>query len=163
MGSGKTYWGSRLAEYLGVPFIDLDHYIESEEKTSIANLFEQKGEAGFRDLERQHLHRLAKEAPAIVATGGGTPCFFDNMAWMNQYGTTIYLKVPVGLLAARLRLDPNTRPLLSGVAEDQLENHIGQLLAHRSVYYEAAHIIAEQTGSETAFLRQLTTVVDANG
>ena len=143
MGSGKTYWGKRLAEKLGCLFVDLDETIETNERKTIAEIFAVAGENGFRILERDCLRRLAAMPPAVVATGGGTPCFFDNMDWMNAHGTTVFLKTPVPVLAARLRADPGVRPLLANVPDDQLENHIAHLLEQRAPYYLMAKAIAE--------------------
>jgi len=143
MGSGKTYQGTRLAKRLGVPFVDLDERIETHEGRTIPKIFEQQGEAAFRRLERRYLHELEHEAPCVVATGGGTPCFFDNMDWMNAHGITVFLKTPVPVLAARLRADPGVRPLLANVPEDQLENYIARLLEQRAPYYLMAKAIAE--------------------
>lgn len=143
MGSGKTYQGTRLAKRLGVPFVDLDERIEAGEARTIPMIFEQQGEAAFRRIEQLYLHELEHEAPGVVATGGGTPCFFDNMDWMNAHGTTVFLKTPVPVLAARLRTDPAVRPLLAGVPEDQLENHIARLLEQRAPFYNMAKVVVE--------------------
>lgn len=143
MGSGKTYQGIRLAKCLGVPFVDLDEHIEINERRTIAMIFEQQGEAAFRRIERRYLHELEHYAPCVVATGGGTPCFFDNMDWMNAHGTTIFLKTPMAVLVARLRADPGARPLLAGVPEDQLVNHIAHLLEQRAPYYSMAKVVVE--------------------
>lgn len=155
MGSGKTYWGNRLAAALNVPFIDLDTRIERGENASIIKIFERLGESGFRNLERQYLQELAGEPAAIVATGGGTPCFFDNMAWMNQTGRSIYLNTPVQVLAARLRSEKSLRPLLKNIAERDMEAHIAQLLLHREQYYRQAHSILDQSGDNDMFWNEL--------
>lgn len=155
MGAGKSFWGPRLAARGHVPFIDLDAYIEAGEGASIAGLFERVGEPGFRELERQYLHQIATLPPAVVATGGGTPCFFDNMHWMNNHGITIYLATPVAVLAARLRADQSTRPLLRQVAGRDLEAHIQTLLKQREPFYKQAAVIAEFSEKEEAFFEQL--------
>lgn len=156
MGAGKSYWGQRLAERLHVPFIDLDAYIEAGEGSTVAGLFERAGEHGFRRLERRYLHQLADLPPAVVATGGGTPCFFDNMAWMNEHGLTVYLDTPAPVLAARLRTDRATRPLLSQVADHDLEAHIQNLLRHREPFYRQAALVLDAAGAEEAFLARLS-------
>lgn len=139
MGAGKSHHGRLLADKLGVPFHDLDSLIEEEYGTTIAELFKLRGEAGFRKLERDTLLRTAEPGHSIIATGGGTPCHFDNMAWMNENGCTIYLDVPVNILAERLKDGRETRPLLAGVKEDDLEQFTGKLLERRLSFYRHAH------------------------
>lgn len=157
MGSGKTYQGMRLAKRLGVPFVDLDECIEAGGGLTIPTIFEQQGEAAFRRIEQRYLHGLAQEAPAVVATGGGTPCFFDNMDWMNAHGTTVFLKTPVPVLAARLRTDPVVRPLLAGIPEEHLEQHIARLLEQRMPFYSKASVIVEN--SDVLILEELVVLV----
>ena len=89
MGSGKSYTGRRLSEALGIPFIDLDHWIEDQEGQSIQAIFEKSGEAAFRQIEREALHQMIAYEQAVIACGGGAPCFFDNMEWMNRHGITV--------------------------------------------------------------------------
>ncbi len=113
MGSGKTYWGERLAVAWNKPFVDLDEKIEAGEKSTIAEIFARAGEAEFRTIERRYLHQLAVHSPSIVATGGGTPCFFDNLAWMRAHGAVLFLDVPWEVLLQRLQKDAGRRPLLT--------------------------------------------------
>lgn len=155
MGCGKTWWGTRLSERMNLPFVDLDTHIEKGEGTTIAGIFERTGENGFRELERAYLRKLATLPVSVVATGGGTPCFSDNMDWMNAQGLTLYLKTPVDVLAARLRLDRDARPLLQGISDHQLEEYLGQLLSRREPFYNQAKIIVEQAGREADFLAVL--------
>ncbi|MEQ1745125.1 MAG: shikimate kinase [Saprospiraceae bacterium] len=157
MGSGKTYWGTRLAERLGVPFVDLDDRIEVAEQRSIETIFQQNGEAVFRQMERNALHKLSLEQPSVVATGGGTPCFFDNMDWMNGQGTTVFLDTPVPVLSARLRADPKTRPLLTGISSEQMEAHISRLLKQRMPFYQIATVVV--AGSDLLDLGELVQLV----
>src|SRR5436853_6290275 len=89
MGSGKTFLGKQLAQLLNYEFIDLDEWIEQREKKSIAEIFSEDGEEYFRKKESQQLKLLAEKNNAVIATGGGTPCFHDNMKWMNDHGFTI--------------------------------------------------------------------------
>ena len=117
MGSGKTYWGRKLADAIDRPFYDLDQLIESRQQQSVAAVFSEAGEATFRELERETLHQTTALPPAIVATGGGTPCFFDNMTWMNEVGLTIFLDTPAAILADRLKHERAFRPLLATVNE----------------------------------------------
>ena len=102
MGAGKTTLGRALAKATGMQFIDLDCYIEERFRKTIAQIFAEKGEEHFRDLERRMLHEVGEFEDVIISTGGGTPCFFDNIEYMNSQGTTVYLDVPVERLHIRL-------------------------------------------------------------
>ena len=114
MGSGKSYVGSRLAEGLDMDFIDLDALIVEKAEKSIPEIFAEEGEMAFRTLERDCLRSLGSCDEVVVACGGGTPCFFDNMDWMNAQGMTIFLQTSVDLLAKRLLSEVAQRPLLAG-------------------------------------------------
>ncbi len=155
MGSGKTYWGRRLAPALGCAFLDLDAWIEEGEQRTIADIFAGSGETGFRVLEQQYLHRLAALPPAVVATGGGTPCFFDNMDWMKRRGHTIYLETPPGILAGRLKKGRDRRPLLKSLDDAGLEIFIRERLAAREPFYRQAEAILTQTGDSEADRQRL--------
>jgi shikimate kinase len=141
MGTGKTYWGTRMAQALNCPFIDLDEALEGRHGMLISAIFEQYGEHTFRQWERQMLLETALEPRLVVATGGGTPCFADNMDWMNKHGITIFLPVPVPLLAERLRDQMASRPLLQGLEPDELPQFIEHKLHERMPYYEKAGVI----------------------
>jgi shikimate kinase len=156
MGSGKSYWGKRLADVLGYRFIDLDEFIEAQEGASVSELFAQKGEAAFRELERYHLHQLPLEnTPTVVATGGGAPCFFDNMDWMNRVGQTIWLNVPVKVLAARLWPARAKRPLLANLQFIDLENFIQEKLEAREPFYAQASRTIDWKEDSAAHLKLL--------
>ena len=143
MGSGKSYWGRRLADAWQMPFVDLDERIVAEQGKSIPEIFQEQGEAAFREMERAALHALAQFPPAIVATGGGTPCFFDNMDWMNSRGLTIYLKASPALLAARLLPEKKRRPLLANIPDSALEAFIAQKLEERMPFYNLAQKVVD--------------------
>lgn len=155
MGSGKSYWGQRLAKRLILPFVDLDKKIEDAEGKNIADIFAEQGEAEFRKLEQKYLRESDFHAPHILATGGGTPCFFDNMDWMQANGITVYLKTPIAVLAARLKAEMSSRPLLASVHETDLSEHIRQLLELREPVYSKAQIIVEPSGDSDSFLEYL--------
>ncbi|MFN0037675.1 MAG: shikimate kinase [Saprospiraceae bacterium] len=144
MGCGKTHWGRLLAEKTGLPFLDLDRLLEEKEGKTIAEIFAEIGEAAFRALEHDTLRTLEHFPPTVIATGGGTPCFFDNMGWMNSTGTTVYLKTPPDVLAERLRNEKETRPLLAGLDDLGLQRFIEQKLAEREPYYLQAEVVLEQ-------------------
>ena len=143
MGSGKTTWGRKLASNMDRAFIDLDEEITNEANMSIPDYFSHYGEPAFRELESQVLKRLPLELPAIVATGGGTPCYFDNMSWMNKTGKTIYLYLPPKALWSRLmQTDIPSRPALKGLSGIELLNDITSKLADRTPHYEqATHVV----------------------
>lgn len=146
MGCGKTWWGQRLAERLNLPFVDLDEQIEAGEGMSIPEIFNRLGENGFRQLEREYLRQLAYTPEAVVALGGGAPCFFDNLEWMKAHGIVIYLDTPVPLIVARLAANQHNRPLLANTPVGQLSERLENLLRQREPFYRQAHITIEQTG-----------------
>ncbi|MCC8153447.1 MAG: shikimate kinase, partial [Tannerellaceae bacterium] len=151
MGAGKTTVGKDLAQRTGLSFIDLDCYIEGRYHKTVRQLFEEKGEEGFRDIERAMLREVATFENVLVSTGGGAPCFYDNLEFMNSVGTSIYLKVSVEELAARLELCKHTRPVLQGRSGEELKNFIRESLKKREPYYTKASIIfeAEEILTET--------------
>ena len=141
MGSGKTTVGKKTASILNVPFLDLDELIVLDTGMNINELFAQKGEVFFRKTERSLLYNYPFQTNAIVATGGGTPCFYDNLDFMKQIGITIYLKVSAGELANRLQLS-NKRPLLCNNTLN-LHDFIIQNLSQRESNYSMSDYIVE--------------------
>ncbi len=146
MGCGKSTFGKKLARELNVEFVDLDAAIEQQTGRSLTQFFKSEGEAAFRDIEREMLRNvLADKGPCVVATGGGTPCFFDNMDRMREQGYTLYLQLSNTALCQRLRNSMARRPLLEDMQPDELFPYVEQTMAARQQYYERAHIIAEAT------------------
>jgi shikimate kinase len=143
MGAGKTTLGRQLSDYLLYPFVDLDVYIESWEGKQVRNIFSEQGETYFRQVEAKALRDLPNRyAQAVVATGGGAPCFHDNMAFMKTAGFTVYLDVPVGELVRRLQAsDLQERPLLAGKSQDELTDYLEAILHRRKAIYQQAHLI----------------------
>ncbi len=142
MGAGKTSIGRRLALALGLQFYDLDWYIEMRYHTRVAGIFKEHGEEHFRDLERRMLHEVAEFEDVIISCGGGTPCFYDNMDYLNQQGDTVYLKADPEVLAMHLRMGKVERPLIKGKSPEELEQYIKVSLHEREPYYKKAkHII----------------------
>lgn len=142
MCAGKTTVGRALAKELGLSFYDLDWYIEERYHTKIARIFAEEGEDSFRDKERRMLHEAASFENVVLACGGGTPCFYDNMAFMNETGQTFYLKASPETIVSHLAISKGERPLLKGLSPDELLGHITGQLAEREPYYtRAQHII----------------------
>ena len=141
MGAGKTTIGKVLSQMAGLTFIDLDYYIEGRFRKTVSQIFAERGEEGFRTIEHNMLHEVAEFEDVLVSTGGGTPCFFDNMAFMRQQGTTIYLKVSVEELAKRLELCKQTRPVLRNRSGEELKAFVQESLSARASFYEQAQII----------------------
>ncbi len=146
MGSGKTTIGKILADTLGLKFIDLDKFIEQKYNRTISEIFTLDGETRFREIERECLYEVAKYEDAVIATGGGAPCFFNNMDFINKNGKSIYLKLNVNQLAERLKqINDGTRPLIAQLNNTELEKQIAEQLERREPYYNLAHIIIEAT------------------
>ena len=138
MGAGKTTLGRALAKELGMQFIDMDSYIEARFCKTISKIFAEKGEEGFRDIERRMLHEVGEFEDVIISTGGGTPCFFDNVEYMNSQGTTVFLDVPEERLFIRLSIARNNRPLIKEKNDAELKSFITEQLAKRRPHYEKA-------------------------
>lgn len=139
MAAGKTTLGKALARDLGLQFIDLDHYIENRYHSTISQLFAERGEEGFREIERKMLHEVTEFEDVIIATGGGTPCFYDNMEYMNSMGVTVFLQASVDVIFTRLTIARVQRPLVKGKSADELRQYITAMLEQRSPYYTLAH------------------------
>lgn len=140
MGCGKSTLGKKLASRMGAEFIDLDHQIEKEIGTTIGNYFSTNGEDVFRAEESRVLKEFNYPENAIVATGGGTPCFFDNMDWINANGTSIYIELPAAVLAQRLENGKDKRPLLKDLHGDALIAFIAAKLEERKDYYQRCQL-----------------------
>ena len=141
MGAGKTTLGKAFARKLQVPFIDLDWYIEERFHKSVGELFTERGEVGFRELERSMLHEVGEFEDVVISTGGGAPCFFDNMEYMNRVGKTVFLNVHPDVLFQRLRIAKQQRPILQGKEDEELRAFIVQALEKRAPFYTRAQYI----------------------
>ncbi|MDD4225129.1 MAG: shikimate kinase [Mariniphaga sp.] len=139
MGSGKSTLGKMLAKYAGMQFIDMDHYIEKRNCKTVPRLFAEEGEEAFRNKERKALHELSEMNDVVIATGGGAPCFFDNMDVMNRTGKTVYLNISPKILAERLLNSKTDRPLIRGKTEEELIQFIDESLKNRNAFYLKAH------------------------
>lgn len=138
MGAGKTTLGRALAAAIGVEFIDLDCYIEERFRKTVSQIFAEKGEEEFRNIERRMLHEVGEFENVIISTGGGTPCFFDNVEYMNAQGTTVFLDVPLERLFIRLSIARSKRPLIKDKNDDELRAFIGEQLQKRLPHYSKA-------------------------
>ena len=143
MGCGKSTSGKLLAKHLNFDFIDLDKIFEIQEKISIPEYFEKFGEDKFRKIEQSILHSVKLKKDIVVATGGGTPCFFDNMEFMRKNGITVYLQLTPSLLCKRLINSHNIRPKILGKNSEELKEWVEKLIEERTPYYKKAHIIID--------------------
>ncbi|MBQ7041750.1 MAG: shikimate kinase [Muribaculaceae bacterium] len=141
MGCGKSTLGRAVSRASGMRFIDLDNYIEGRYHRTVKEIFAEKGEDGFRDVERRMLHEVADFEDVIVACGGGTPCFFDNMEYMNEHGTSVFLDTPIEKLHSRLMKGRHKRPLIAEKNDEELRQFIIEALAKRMEYYSKAQVI----------------------
>jgi len=142
MGAGKTTLGKALSKTLDIPFYDLDLYIENRMHKTIKQLFDERGEEGFRKIEHAMLHEVAEFENVIISCGGGTPCFYDNMAYMNRQGETVYLKASPEVLHAHLKMGKTVRPLLLNKTPEEVNAFIRKQLRLREPYYiQAKHVL----------------------
>jgi shikimate kinase len=150
MGSGKTTVGLDLARKLKLSFIDLDTHIEERFHKTVKQIFAEKGEESFRKIEQNMLHEVAEFEDVVISAGGGTPCFFDNMDYMNEKGTTIFLDVPPEELVRRLDSARHTRPVLKDLRGDALLQFVNENLEKRMPFYSKASKRADASSLDSA-------------
>jgi shikimate kinase len=138
MGAGKTTIGKTLSDQLNAPFYDLDWYIESRMHKSVKQIFDERGEEGFRLIEHNMLHEVAEFENVIISCGGGTPCFYDNIEYMNRQGSTIYLKATPEILYNHLKMGKTVRPLLLNKTPEEVQVFIKEQLKQREPFYTQA-------------------------
>lgn len=142
MGAGKTTIGKTLAKRLNIPFYDLDWYIETRMRKRVKQIFDERGEEGFRIIEKNMLHEAAEFENVVLACGGGTPCFFDNMDYMVGQGDVVYLRGTPDVLFRHLKMGKGVRPLLLGKSDEELLEYIKENVQKREEFYtKANHII----------------------
>ena len=155
MGSGKSHLGRKFSKYLGVQFVDMDHYIEERNYKTIPQIFAEEGEAEFRKKERKALEELSEFTDIVIATGGGAPCFFDNIGLMNNSGKTIYLNIDPKILADRLMKSKTERPLIKGKSREELVAFINETLKKRNEFYSQAKLQITQPNIDLDYLKKL--------
>ena len=141
MGAGKTTLGKACARAMGLTFVDLDWYIEERYHKTVRQIFEERGEDGFRELEKRMLHETGEFEDVVISVGGGTPCFFDNMDYMNSVGQTVFLDVDVKVLFRRLKVAKQQRPLLANKTDEELMTFIVEALQKRLPFYSKAKYV----------------------
>lgn len=139
MGSGKTTIGKALSKDTGLQFYDLDWYIESRMHKTVKQIFDEQGEEGFRRIEHNMLHEVGEFENVIISCGGGTPCFFDNMDYINRQGDVVYLKASPEVLHKHLKMGKTVRPLLLNKTPEEVEEFIKSQLQERKPFYEKAN------------------------
>ena len=165
MGAGKTTLGWALSKILNFKCYDLDWYIETRMHKTIAQIFEERGEDGFRIIERNMLHEVAEFENVIIACGGGTPCFFDNMEYLNKQGETIYMNATADIICQHLNISRNVRPLLKDKSEDEVKVFVKKQIEERDIYYkQAKHIIKvhlmDNRKKINAMAKQLISIIE---
>ncbi|HVZ26333.1 MAG TPA: shikimate kinase [Sediminibacterium sp.] len=152
MGCGKSYWTKYLSRKMKIAGYDLDYLIESHEEKSIAEIFAEDGEAYFRKTEAKLLRWFGQKKTFVLATGGGTPCFENNMDWMNREGLTIWIDPSIDTLASRLTPEKSHRPLISGLSDQALPGFLSERLREREPFYaKASYRLTDNEINEVSF------------
>jgi shikimate kinase len=142
MGCGKTHWARLLSQKLSFPFFDLDEKIVEHENKSVAEIFDNEGEEYFRLLEKDVLHLLSESHDSFVmATGGGTPCFYNNIDYLKKQGTVVWINCSTDCLYQRLIKEKSQRPLISDIPDDELKSYIVRKYSSRKIFYQQANVI----------------------
>ena len=156
MGCGKSYWGKRLADSLSFDFIDLDDLIETREGLSIPDIFEQFGEVFFREREQSALESVKDlEQACVISTGGGVPCFHNNMDKMNAMGKTLFLEASPLILKQNILKSDGERPIIKAIPNNELEAYIANHLDERLPFYQQAQLNVNVDGLRLDDLIQL--------
>lgn len=155
MGSGKTTLGKDLANVLGLNFIDLDKFIEAKYFKTIPQIFAENGEDDFRKKENSCLKEVSEFEDVVIATGGGVPCFFDNIDIMNHTGACIFLDISPNVLVDRLLKAGNERPLVKGKSKEELTALVNEMLVNRRPFYlKSRYIISNDNITISDLLAQ---------
>lgn len=157
MGSGKTFWADKLSIQLNIPVYHLDDEIEKSEQKTIAQIFTENGEDYFRNLETYALKSFASKQNFILSVGGGTPCFNNNMDWMNDNGITIWIDESIDIISTRLLKEKSHRPLIANIPDEKLKDFLKQMHEKRKSFYnKAQHHLTEKEISEQTLLKILS-------
>lgn len=138
MGCGKSTLGRHMAKELSYKYIDTDTLIEEKYDATIPQIFVLHGESRFREMEREAIQSLDENENAVVSTGGGLPCHFDNIELLNSKGFTIYIEVPEELLLKRISKTNSKRPLIAHKSQDEMLDYVKDSLEKRKPYYQKA-------------------------
>ena len=149
MGSGKTTLGRAVASRTGISFIDLDDFIEKREGCTVKEIFARRGEDAFRAIEREALAEVSRRPDTLVACGGGTPCFGDNMELLNRCGLTVYLDAPHASLLSRLKEGRAKRPLIASLSDEELDSFIISQMQWREPFYSRAALSFDSSRLES--------------
>ena len=139
MGSGKTFWTKKIAKWIKSAGYDLDDLIEMTEEKTISEIFEEDGEDYFRKLEAKILRWFTEKKKYVLAAGGGTPCYHENMNWMKKEGMVIWLDESIEILVQRLAAEKAHRPLIAHLSNEEIAQFIQQKLVERHAYYQQAN------------------------
>lgn len=163
MGSGKSTIGKILARKLKMHFIDLDHYIETKEQKTIADIFNTEGEKKFRALEKKYLQDIITNNNTVISLGGGTPCFNNNMEIIKRNGISIYIKMTPDALVKRLINTKKKRPLIHKMSEPELKSFIETNLQKRDLFYsQSQHIIKYKMQSPEELANEIIRLIKTN-
>lgn len=153
MGAGKSHWGQVLSQKLGLQFFDLDEQVIESAGKPIPAIFAEEGEEKFRLLEKDTLHLITESHESFVmACGGGTPCYFNNIDYMNISGTTVWINTPLEELYKRLIKEKSLRPLISELEDEPLRNFISKKYSDRRIFYEQASAVIDEEPIEIQHL-----------
>lgn len=155
MGTGKSTIGKKLSEELGLPFFDTDTIIEKNQKMTVYQLFETIGEDNFRELEKKVIHEMQNHQSFVLATGGGLPCYNDNIQFLNELGLTIYIKNSTEELVKRLIIDKDNRPLLKNKNEEELYNFVKSNLEVREQFYNQSKVVLTSNNHDLQSLKEI--------
>jgi shikimate kinase len=154
MGTGKSHWAKYLSKKVKSGCYDLDYLVETSEEKTITEIFAEDGEDYFRKAEAKILRWFGEKKTYVLATGGGTPCFHDNMTWMNKQGITIWIDEPVEVLVERSRLEIEHRPAIQGLSDEEIRQLFEKRLQERTQYYSQAQYHLQAPGiTEAALLK----------
>lgn len=160
MGCGKSHWGKVLSKHFSLPFFDLDYEVEFDQNKTIGQIFESEGEAYFRDLETKILKRFAQKDNFILALGGGTPCFNDNMSWVSDMGESIWINESPETIRERLLPERAHRPLLKSLNDESLLQFLKDKIEERTPFYSKAKFIVSGSPITTEDFMFIENILD---